>query len=80
MRGAVLPGRNINVVMDNDDAGREATRKAIEQLIKAGAATIRVPLLPDLGPRQGLDDWLRSSHRSGIPGDRRSRPSRGTAP
>ena len=46
--------------MDNDDAGRESTKKAIEQLIKAGAKTVRVPLLPDLEPRQGLDDWLRS--------------------
>ena len=52
-------GRNVNVAMDNDDAGREATRKAVDHLTKAGAATIRVPLLPDLGPRQGLDDWLK---------------------
>ena len=27
-------GRNINIVMDNDDAGRESTKKAIEQLIQ----------------------------------------------
>ena len=46
-------GRNVNSNMDNDDAGRKNTEKAIQWLTKAGAKTIRVPL--SLTSDQGAD-------------------------
>ena len=49
--------RTVNVVMDNDDAGRENAETACEQLRKVNA-TFRVIDLPDLPPQKGLDDWL----------------------
>ena len=52
-------GRIVNIAMDNDDAGRENVKDAVEWLGKIGA-TIRVIRLPGLAPENGLDDWLAS--------------------
>jgi RecA-family ATPase len=51
-------GRTVNVSMDNDDAGRKNTARALEWLAKGNASTVRVPLLPGLGSKCGLDDWI----------------------
>jgi hypothetical protein len=50
-------GRPVNVAMDNDDAGRDNKKEALYWLAKVNAI-VRVPELPNLKPRQGLDDWL----------------------
>jgi hypothetical protein len=50
-------GRPVNVAMDNDDAGRDNQKTALYWLAKVNAI-VRVPALPNLKPRQGLDDWL----------------------
>ena len=50
-------GRTVNVAMDNDDAGRKYIGLALDALRKFGAK-VRVIELPDLGPRNGLDDWI----------------------
>lgn len=52
-------GRIVNVAMDNDDAGQENVKDAVEWLGKVGA-TVRVITLPGLAPGDGLDDWLAS--------------------
>lgn len=52
-------GRTVNVAMDNDDAGRENVKDAVEWLGKVGAI-VRVITLPGLAPGDGLDDWLTS--------------------
>jgi RecA-family ATPase len=49
--------RIVNITMDNDDAGRANTLRALEWLHKVGA-TVRIIQLPNLAPRAGLDDWL----------------------
>ena len=48
---------DVCLFMDNDDAGHKNTERALEWLAKVGAK-VRVPVLPDLAPRAGLDDWL----------------------
>jgi AAA domain len=50
-------GRTVNINMDNDDAGRQHIQTAVEWL-KIYAAKVRVIRLSDLGPKEGLDDWL----------------------
>jgi AAA domain len=50
-------GRTVNVVMDNDDSGRQHIETAREWLAK-WQATVPVVTLPGLPPRKGLDDWL----------------------
>jgi hypothetical protein len=50
--------RNVNVVMDNDDAGREHNKTALHWLGKE-QAQVRIITLPGLRPRGGLDDWLK---------------------
>ena len=50
-------GREVILAMDNDDAGRENTEIAREELAKVGAR-VRIVSLPGLGPRKGLDDSL----------------------
>jgi hypothetical protein len=54
---APFAGRTVNIVMDNDDAGRANLADALHWLSKVGAK-VRVPALPDLKAKQGLDDWL----------------------
>jgi hypothetical protein len=50
-------GRSVNVVMYNDDAGRDNIADACAWLAKV-QATVRVLTLPGAAPRAGLDDWL----------------------
>lgn len=52
-------GEDVVLCLDDDDAGRTNTERALKWLTKVGA-TVRVPLLPGIGRKQGLDDWLRT--------------------
>jgi hypothetical protein len=48
----------VNLLFDADDAGGENTERALYWLVKVGVKTVRVPLLPGLGRKKGVDDWL----------------------
>ena len=50
-------GRDVLLAMDNDDAGRENTETAREELAKVGAR-VRIISLPESRGPEGLDDWL----------------------
>ncbi len=53
----VLRGRNVVVLPDNDDAGRDHAATVANSL--AGiAATVKVIELPDLPPKGDVSDWL----------------------
>jgi hypothetical protein len=56
-----LQGRDVVILEDNDDKGREHAEKAVEQL-RGWAASIRVVPLPGLGLTDDVSDWLDAGH------------------
>jgi hypothetical protein len=54
---APLAGRDVLILEDNDDAGREKALKAA-QALHGTAKTIRIVRLPDLPDKGDVSDWL----------------------
>ena len=52
-------GEDVILALDADDAGRKNTERALHWLTKVGAS-VRIPVLPGLGRKEGLDDWFRT--------------------
>jgi hypothetical protein len=54
LRGA----RRVIVWADNDEPGKAHAQQAAQLLREAGVRDVRLPALPGLKHREGLDDWL----------------------
>ena len=52
-----LRGRNVVIVPDNDDAGRNHAAQVVQSL-HGIAASVRVVELPDLPPKGDVSDWI----------------------
>ena len=55
-----LAGRDVVVLVDNDDKGRQNAEQAVDNL--RGWATTRTVALPGLGPTEDVSDWLDAGH------------------
>ncbi len=55
---AEFAGRLVAILVDNDADGRERARRRAPELTAVGA-TVKVLVLPGLGPKEDVSDWLR---------------------
>jgi hypothetical protein len=56
-----LAGRDVVVLVDNDDKGRQNAEKAVDNL-RGWAARTRTVALPGLGTTEDVSDWLDAGH------------------
>jgi hypothetical protein len=59
-----LAGRDVFIMEDNDDAGREKAAAAVARVLHGVAKTIRIVQLPDLPPKGDVSDWLDADQRN----------------
>jgi putative DNA primase/helicase len=56
-----LKGRNVVILADNDEPGRECAEKKA-MLAHAVAASVRVVQFPELSEKQDVSDWIATGH------------------
>lgn len=58
---AALQGRNVVILPDNDEAGRDHARQ-VKKALAGVASSVRVVALPDLAVKGDVTDWIQAGH------------------
>lgn len=70
--GSLCGARGVIVWADNDEAGKAHAEQTARVLHEAGIRDVRLPVLPGLKHREGLDDWLSRRQSRASVGEMRS--------